>query len=331
MKAMRLRKEGIVAALVFLAPAVAFAHLCNDVFVQAKDNLAVKVDIRDGQLRIGREASFRVYLLNTMDRDIDNICLEIHSKHFDARVREDPSWREFPSLKAVRKRGKKQYFTVTLRRKQGVPDGKYEIDLHLFNGRNRSQSFKTVALDSAAALALVPRAGEIQIDGVGRKEEWGSGLVISNDFYHYVKRRDYFENVPVLLRERPRYRVLIDDDYLYCLFHLQGGIGASADKASVYIAATSDSTPVKVSFDRVSGKVECEQGTEGIEFKIHSGKPVIECRIPRSLVGIADQDHFYANFTRETGAGRSKEVSWWKANRYSEMDPIAYGYLKIAE
>ena len=35
------------------------AHLCNDVFAQAKDNLAVKVDIRDGQLRINQTASFR--------------------------------------------------------------------------------------------------------------------------------------------------------------------------------------------------------------------------------------------------------------------------------
>ena len=328
---MPLRKKWITVAIVMLLPAIAFAHLCNDVFIQAKDNLAVKVDIRDGQLRIGQQASFRVYLLNTMDREIVDIRLEIHSKHFDAGVQEDPTWRNFPSLKAVRKGGKKQYFTVTLRRKPRVPDGKYKIDLHLFNGKNRSMCFKTVALDSAAELVSVPKAGNITIDGVGKKEEWQEGVVISNEFYHYTKRGKYFENIPVPLQNRPRYRVLMDNDYMYCLFFFQKDAGASADKACVYVAASSDATPVKISFDRASGKAECAGGITGIESEVHPDKAIIECKIPRKLLGIAYTNHFYANFTRETGSGNKKEVAWWKANKYSEMDPITYAHLKIAE
>jgi hypothetical protein len=68
------------------------AHLCNDVFAQAKDNLVVKVDVRDGQLRISDTGTFRVYLLNTMDRDIERIELEIQSNEFDAEVTPGKNW-----------------------------------------------------------------------------------------------------------------------------------------------------------------------------------------------------------------------------------------------
>lgn len=38
----------IAAALLVCVSTVAFAHLCNDVWTQAKDNLAVRVEVRDG-------------------------------------------------------------------------------------------------------------------------------------------------------------------------------------------------------------------------------------------------------------------------------------------
>ena len=55
-----MRRKLVLVALLAAVPTMALAHLCNDVFRQAKDNLAIKVDIRDGQLRIGQSASFRV-------------------------------------------------------------------------------------------------------------------------------------------------------------------------------------------------------------------------------------------------------------------------------
>jgi len=321
----------IAVMSILLAPAVAVAHLCNDVFAQAKDNLAVKVDIRDGQLRVGKEASFRVYLLNTMDRDIARIGLDVITKDFETSVKPDPTWRTFPCLRAVRRKGKKQYFEVTLRRKRGVPDGRYKIDLCLNDGRSKGKRFKTVDLDSAAGMSRIPRAGRIAVDGTGTKEEWGDAFVINREFYNYVKRGKYYVNAPVPLRRRPLYRVVMDDDYLYCLFVLKGSADASADKACVYAAATSGGKPVKISFDRVSGKVECGKGTAGVAWKMNEDKSQIECKIPLKLLGVSSKKGFYANFTRETGTGRGKRVDYWKANSFSEMDPIVYGHLRVAE
>ena len=50
-----MRKLGFIA-LPALLPAVAYAHLCTErVRAGAGQQLAVKVDVRDGQLRIERE------------------------------------------------------------------------------------------------------------------------------------------------------------------------------------------------------------------------------------------------------------------------------------
>jgi hypothetical protein len=55
---------------------VLWGHLCNDVFMQAGNRLAVKVDTRDGQLRINQASSFRVYVQNSTDYSIENIELQ---------------------------------------------------------------------------------------------------------------------------------------------------------------------------------------------------------------------------------------------------------------
>ena len=54
------------------------------------------MDIRDDQLRINTSAKFRVYLLNTMDRDIIDISLGIITDDFDTVVTSSPGWRSFP-------------------------------------------------------------------------------------------------------------------------------------------------------------------------------------------------------------------------------------------
>ena len=72
-----MRRKFWLVILCLSVSGVVFAHLCNDVFIQAKDNLVIKVDVRDGQLRIGKKGSFRIYLLNTMDRDIVDIRLDV--------------------------------------------------------------------------------------------------------------------------------------------------------------------------------------------------------------------------------------------------------------
>ena len=323
-------KRTIPVALMALVCVAAsgWAHLCNDVFIQAKDNLAVKVDIRDGQLRIGKEASFNVYLLNTMDRAIVDIRLEVVSPHFSAKVKPDATWRSFPALNAVRRGGKKQYFTVTLQRNSGVGDGRYKISLHLFNGKNKSMSFKTVDLEAAAGIVQLPKAPAITVDGQGAKEEWQEAFLIYDEFYYYRKAGRYMENVSVPVNDRPRVRFLADASNLYCLFYFRGD---QPQQATLYVAPDSDSTPVKVTFDSASGSVQSSAGAQGVECRKSADKPVLECKIPRSAVGLDGRNAFYANFVcRPQGGGKSDAI-WWRGNEFSENDPIVYGHFRIAD
>ncbi|MFH0964235.1 MAG: hypothetical protein V2A58_09515 [Planctomycetota bacterium] len=321
------RSLAAVLVVVFY-PVLSFAHLCNDVFAQAQDNLAVKVDIRDGQLRIGEEAAFRVYLLNTMDRDIANINLEVASNEFGAEVRPSPSWNSFPVLRTTKSGGSKEYFSVRLRRKPGVPDGKYAIDLKLVDGQNRSRVLKALDVENAADVCDLPKAAGVRIDGKADGDEWRSAYLCAA-FHDYVARGNYHENRDA--REQSRFRVSVDDQFLYCLLGFQTDGAPSLDETGVYVAASPDERPVVVWFERVTGRVACERGTDGIEVKSNPAGNLVECRIPRRLLGIMDAKTFYLNFTRTVRSGNQETVSYWRGNKYSVLDPIVYGQFKIAE
>ena len=134
-----MKKLFVLVVVSLVIPVAAEGHLCNDVFVQAKDNLVVKVDVRDGQLRISKTGTFKVYLLNTMDRDIAKIYLEVQSSDFDAEVKQSSDWRGYPVLKTTKRGGKKECFEVELTRKRGTKEGKYKIGL-LLHGGNRNKA-----------------------------------------------------------------------------------------------------------------------------------------------------------------------------------------------
>ncbi len=306
-----------------LAPLLTRAHLCNDVFVQAKDNLAVKVDIRDGQLRISKKASFRVYLLNTMDRGIANINLEIKSKEFTAIVKPGPGWRRFPSLGT----SKKVYFNVTLTRKPGIPDGKYKIGLRLFNGQRRSMEFKTVDLTAAAATHRLAARSRVTVDGQAKRNEWGKALICS-DFYDYVKAGKYFVNQRAA--DQSRFRVMADRNYVYCLLGFLGGEDAEADVATIYASGGPDATPVSIKIDRLSGKAESAAGTKGVIIKKVRKSQMLECRIPRKLLGIAEGNEFYLNFTRTIRRKGKEKMSYWRGNKLSLTNPMIYDRFILA-
>ena len=334
-----------LAAVCLALPVAAVAHLCNDVFAQAKDNLAVKVDVRDGQLRIGQEASFKVYLLNTMDRDIEGINLAVASEQFTAEVKPSPDWKTYPALntcakwrKSVPGDGKKEYFEVSLKRKAGVPDGKYQIGLCLFDPKNQTRTFKTVSLDDAGAVLELPKAAAVKIDGQADEAEW-AGSVLCTGFTAYVKVKMLnafmaFESQPAA--DQPRFRLAADKDNLYCLLQFQGGAGAVADEAALYVAPAADAKPVVIAFDRLGGKAACEKGTQGVELKPSADQTALEVKIPRELLGIKDAKTFYVNFTRtvttkDAADKEQKLVAYWRGNAPAELDPVVYGQFRAAE
>ena len=332
------RKLALVIVCLAL-PGAALAHLCNDVFAQAKDNLAVKVDVRDGQLRIGQEATFKVYLLNTMDREIETIGLEVRSQEFTATVKPSADWKQYPMLRPVNPKarqggGKKESFEVTLKRNPGVADGKYKIDLCLFNPKNKSQVFKTVDLDSAAGVCELPKGAAVKVDGNAEEAEWGKAPLCT-DLYAYekadpTKKRGYMVNKPC--QDQARFRLAVDAENLYCLAQFGGGAGAAGDEATLYLAPNAEAKPVAVTIDRLAAKVSCEKGAEGIEVKVGADKSTFECRIPLALVGLKGSKSFLANFTRtQASADGKKTVGYWRGNSESLLEPVFYGQFRLAE
>jgi len=282
------------------------AHLCNDVFEQAKDDLAVKVDIRDGQLRINKEATFRVYLMNTMDRDIADINLKVESDAFDATVSPSKSWKKFPVLRTTRKGGQKEYFEVTLRRKPNLPDGKYKINLTLFNGRDASMVFKTLDIEEAADIQKLPEAPNLTIDGVIKKEEWQNSILLSN-FYNYEKKGKYFFST--ILKNQPRIRLMADKTNLYISAKLEEG-----QNMELLITDKRDDKPKVFSIDLNKAKIEGSQNAV-----VKSSTDGAEIKIPLSSIGIKD-DSFLLNLVVK----KENQISYWRGNSFSFQDPLVF-------
>ncbi len=310
-----------VFSILFIS-SIASAHLCNDVFIQAKDNLAVKVDIRDNQLRVNKSAVFRVYLLNTMDRDIANIQLAVETDDFDAVVKPAPDWQSFPELATKNKGGKKEYFTVELNRKPSTPEGKYKIGLRLYNGENENMVFKTLDIKDAIVDMRIPeKSASLNIDGQVNKDEWETGFLCAS-FYEYkyegvfglpwIKQQGVNKISPV----QTRCRFSRDENNLYCMIDFQSS--KTEDTVNIYIARDTDSTPEIIT-------VNLQQQT--ISFKNQSPETIAkfsptkaEIAIPLAALGLKGADSFYVNVTRK----QDKTQTYWRGNDISVNDPIVY-------
>jgi hypothetical protein len=303
-----------IIAMSFLALSAyqAGAHLCNDVFDQAKDDLAVKVDIRDGQLRIANEGAFKVYMLNTMDRDIAQINLSVDSDAFTSEIKPSPDWKTYPRLSTVKKGGKKEFFEVTLKRKGNLPDGKYQIKLVLFNPKDKRE-FKTLDLENAADIQSVPLAKSVAVDGNCPESEWKNSLLCSS-FYSYHKEGKYMGTSPV--KTQPRFRLMADTQNLYCMMNVEAGA-----ETTIYLCPDNDSTPVKIIIDPNAKATSSKGDSAGIDVK--KGDRDIEVKIPFSSVGISNSKRFFANIAVKKG----DDVSFWRGNAVSVDNPVVYAEM----
>lgn len=293
------------------------AHLCNDVFAQARDNLAVKVDIRDGQLRINKEASFRVYLLNTMDRSIADIRLEVVSPDFESVVAPSSEWKGFPHLQTSLRGGKKEYFDVTLKRKSGTADGKYDIGLRLFNGQQPKMEFKTVDIADAMAVVKVPRRPvSLKVDGKVQRSEWAEAALCS-DLHSETKKNNF--TVKAESDSQTRVRFAADGQFLYALMTCPDA-GAN-DKMNLYLAPDADTKPARIEVDLKSGALK-NAPASAVSFASPDG---IEVQIP--LRDLKLDRTFLANLSRE----KDGILSVWRGNCASIENPIVYANMILAD
>jgi hypothetical protein len=311
-----MKKITFILVLLGLMTTFAFAHLCNDVFIQAKDNLAVKVDIRDDQLRINSEASFRVFLLNTMDRDIVDIRLDVLSDDFLSSVNPSPEWKKYPRLKTKVKGGKKQYFEVKLRRKPGTQQGKYKIGLRLFNGKNKSMIFKTLDIGEAMEELKVPKSSaEIKIDGSASKAEWQNSLLCTS-LYEYKKTGRYHHNCKSDVQTR--FRFSHDQKNLYCLVDFQAK--GLKDVAKIFIAPDSETAPCVISVNLHTGIASIE-GKGDVKIMSGVNENRMEIAIPLSGLNMSGKKDMLVNVQRD----RDDNIrTYWRGNKISVKDPLVY-------
>jgi len=312
--------------------------LCN-AKMQVKDNLVIRMGARDGQLRLGEsEGSFRIYLTNTMNRALFDLKLVATSPEFDAKIEPSPDWKEYPTLETTVRGGREQYFTVTLKRKPGVADGKYKIGLHLWSSHaGYKDPWKFVELDLAAAqeVLAVPADAKVQLDGKADEAEWQSGLLCTDLHYfaatgqkHPAWVLPFYKNLPA--KETTRFRLAADGEKLYCLAQLAGGDGAKADSATLHLASGPEAKPLVVTVNRLTGEVTSSEPVAGLVFKADADRRVFEIAVPRSALGVKDAAAFRANFSRAlTDADGKDQSSFWRGNEMSLKVPASFPEFRV--
>ena len=305
-----------------------FSHLCNDVFMQAKDNLAVKVDTRDGQLRISQKGNFRVYLMNTMDRAIENIQLEVLSKDFEALVKPSDSWATFPILYKKGPKIKSEYFEVELVRKPNVAEGKYQIGLRLFDGSDSTREYKTVNVGDALSTFEMPKITEpIKIDGEVSSTEWQNSYLCSSLYeYKYIPVRNAPEiQGQFINKDNPdiqtRVRFCTDQENLFCMIDFQKS--GTNDIAKLYIAASNGGQPLILEANLQSNTVSDGNNTIKPNFSFNNEK--LEIQLPFKSLGIDPKAPLYLNVSRS----KNNKVTYWRGNKLSVREPMIFGQFVL--
>ena len=313
-----------------------------------QDNVTLKTDISNGQLRIDKEASFRVYLKTTMNVPFYDAKLDVLSDQFDATVTPSSTWKSYPDVTQVGAGGNKEYFTVTLKRKNGVADGKYDISLKLYSSR---RTFRRLAfflpLSETVDAHTVPVAANFQINGKGLAQRWGESALVNN-FWAFKQEKSPDGKLRAGLSSyspsaQTRIHLTGNADDVFLLAHLFGCSGT--DTLKIYVAPEIESKPVAVTLDTATSKIVSDPPVDGIqcvksEADSGGGVAVYEIRIPRKALGIDKKNYFFMDFCRTTtGANPDKvdladngiESSFWRGNAFSIDDPVVYGKMVIGE
>jgi len=309
-----------------------------------RDNLTIKADVPNGRLRVDQENSFRVYLHNTMSHPFWNARLEVLSDQFEAAIVPSPRWKTYPDVQSAVTGGTREYFTVALRRKPGVPDGKYDVSLRVYTTRFEAPKLNAVlTLAEAVDQHEVPLRPGMKIDGQARLEDWGATPTLT-DFASYSKiNGDYFHGKPA---DQTRVHVAADRQNVYMLVMCMGAYDRTAkgNEFRIYVAPQIESKPVLLTLDESSGQITSSRPVAGLQCVKCPDDPeagntvaMYEIQIPRQPLGI-DKDHFYLNFCRAVAGrlpgspakdNRLPEYSFWRGNEASVHDPVVYARMLI--
>jgi hypothetical protein len=314
------------------------------IMYKLEDNLVIKADVSDSQLRFDRECSFRVYLHNSMSHPFWNVKLEVLSEQFDVAVVPSPRWKTYPDVQSAATGGTREYFTVTLKKKAGVPDGQYDLSLRVYTTRYEVPKLNAITtVAEAIDQHKVPRRPGLKLDGQVRAQDWSTAPAMTG-FSSYLKNHagEFFFCRP---KDQTRVHAAADRDNLYLLVTCLGSYDRSVkgNEVRIYAAAQIEGKPVVMTLDESTGQITSEPAVEGLRCVKCQDDPeapgsaaTYKVLVPRRALGGAS-DHFYLNFCRavanrrpaKDGKEKTTEYSYWRGNELSVQDPVVYGRMVI--
>lgn len=341
-----MRVQTLIASLALTAllahmPALAGTgptHCMVSVFIA--DNLTIKADVADGQLRIDKEGSFRVYLYNTMNWPYWDTKLDVLSDQFDAKVEPSPTWKTFPDLQPAAQGGTREYFTVTLTRKAGVPDGPYDVMFKVYSSRVTFRRLdELLPISEVVDRHVVPVRAGLVVDGKATPGKWADSLLIK-DFVSYEtestgRYKALRSHAP---HDQTRIHLAADKNNLYLLVLMAGN--SQKDELEISAAPTIEGKVQTVKLDMGTGKARADSAAENIrclkcegDFQAGGGATMYEVCLPRKSLGLDGTTSFYANFCRVSHAAGNQanddERSYWRGNDVSRNEPTVYGRMVL--
>jgi hypothetical protein len=312
------------------------------IMYRLRDNLTIKVDVADGQLHIDTEGSFRVYLHNTLSQPFWNVKLEVLTAQFDVTVVPSPSWKTYPDLQSSVTGGSREYFTVTLKRKTGVPDGPCDVSLRVYSSRYDVPKLNAVlTLAEALDQHETPLRPGLKIDGQVRPQDW-SATPVFTDFSSYTRKNgEFFYCRPA---DQTRVRLAADSGNLYMLVSCMGAYDRSVkgNEFQIFIAPEIESKAVVLTLDESTGQITSNPPVLGLQCvkcpddpEANGSAALYAIQIPRQSLGLT-KEYFHMNFRRTVadrlpGAKPMPEYSCWRGNEASVGDPAVFGRMVIHE
>lgn len=327
-----------------LLPALACAHLCDNVYRQA-DKVIIKPEFTN--LIMKDQCTFKVFIQNNMDRGVEQAGLVAESDAFEIKV----TPYQMPIQKARNEKDRVS-FDVALSVKEGLESGAYRIKFRLVGrgseGGGREIASYAVDTGTPAAFYASSRAvtvrtgkgGAPEIDGRLTDRCWRGAATFTNFLLDSGKpARD--QSVMLLASDgRNLYlgAVLAGGD----MKAVAGAGGRTGERLSVALGPAG-AMPCKIDFDaRGESRVRSaplaadRSATVKSAVRLDAGKDTwtLEAAIPlRELTGTDGraQDDWKLNVVRfrRSGAG-GEEKSCWAGSPSSAERLESFGTLKLA-
>ena len=154
---------------------------------------------------------------------------------------------------------------MTLKRKNGVPDGEYDVSFKVYSAR---QLVPKLAWVTTMAQAMdqqeVPFKSSISMDGKPRPQDWAKATTLT-DFSSYTNRPNGFG---VSFRKpavQTRIRLAANDENIFMLVSCMGVYDRSikGNELKIFLSAAIEAKPVVLTLDEATGQLSGNPAAQG--------------------------------------------------------------------